>query len=553
MSEPVLATQGLKRSFIQGDVTIEVLRGVNLQVAPGEIVALLGPSGSGKSTLLQAVGLLEGGFEGSIRLRGEEAADLDDEGRTRLRRELLGFVYQFHHLLPEFNARENVILPQLVLGAEPRAAQERADQLLGALGLSNGSIIVLRSYRAVSSSASRSRAHSPTNRHSFSPTSRRAISTSILRTSSSPSSSTWCAAKAALRWSRPTTSGSRRRWTAWCGCTRASSIEGAGAGGDVHRPMRRLNPTFLVLLAGVVVLLVLIAYFASNRNPNQDKLTGNQVAAAQPQVTRGKRCAGQATYDFIKRELFRRAAQLRGSDQAAYDKLGAYAVVRMENPVVESENSATGAVNCSGSLSLDLPPGVAVVGGRRTLNSDVDYTVQPAADGSGNVVLLRNADAIIAPLATLARVAQPVAPTTATQTNATTLGAAPDRCACSSAVARSTGCTSSKRRQRKLRLRPRPGRGAKLRCVPTRVWQPSIGTWLRNMARSVSQASPEQRDLLIETAHRFYAYRDRCPKQCCIGDAYVGRMREIRDIMEGRWRPADNAWISERALLLSRT
>jgi lipoprotein-releasing system ATP-binding protein len=136
MSEPVLATRGLKRSFIQGDVTIEVLRGVNLQVAPGEIVALLGPSGSGKSTLLQAVGLLEGGFEGSIRLRGEEAANLDDEGRTRLRRELLGFVYQFHHLLPEFNARENVILPQLVLGAEPRAAQERADQLLGALGLS---------------------------------------------------------------------------------------------------------------------------------------------------------------------------------------------------------------------------------------------------------------------------------------------------------------------------------------------------------------------------------------------------------------------------------
>ena len=136
MRDPILVTGDLKRSFIQGEATIEVLRGVDLTVASGEIVALLGPSGSGKSTLLQAVGLLEGGFEGSIRLRGEEAANLDDEGRTRLRRELLGFVYQFHHLLPEFNARENVILPQLVLGAEPRAAQERADQLLGALGLS---------------------------------------------------------------------------------------------------------------------------------------------------------------------------------------------------------------------------------------------------------------------------------------------------------------------------------------------------------------------------------------------------------------------------------
>jgi lipoprotein-releasing system ATP-binding protein len=136
MSEPILVTDDLKRSFVQGDATIEVLRGVNLTIAPGEIVALLGPSGSGKSTLLQAVGLLEGGFEGSIRLAGEEASRLDDEGRTRLRRELLGFVYQFHHLLPEFNAVENVVLPQLVRGAEPDAARERARQLLGVLGLS---------------------------------------------------------------------------------------------------------------------------------------------------------------------------------------------------------------------------------------------------------------------------------------------------------------------------------------------------------------------------------------------------------------------------------
>jgi lipoprotein-releasing system ATP-binding protein len=134
MSE-VLSVTDLKRSFRQGDVTIHVLRGVDLSIEQGEIVALLGPSGSGKSTLLQAVGLLEGGFEGSIRIRGEEASKLDNDGRTRVRRDALGFVYQFHHLLPDFNAAENVILPQLIHGATPEAARERAESLLSALGL----------------------------------------------------------------------------------------------------------------------------------------------------------------------------------------------------------------------------------------------------------------------------------------------------------------------------------------------------------------------------------------------------------------------------------
>ncbi|WP_156678333.1 ABC transporter ATP-binding protein [Sphingomonas profundi] len=133
----VLAVTGLCRSFRQGETVIEVLRGVDLHVGAGEIVALLGPSGSGKSTMLQAVGLLEGGFEGSIRIAGEEAARLDNDGRTRVRRDALGFVYQFHHLLPDFSAAENVVLPQLIRGAGRPDAEARAASLLGALGLAH--------------------------------------------------------------------------------------------------------------------------------------------------------------------------------------------------------------------------------------------------------------------------------------------------------------------------------------------------------------------------------------------------------------------------------
>ena len=131
----VLELIDVKRKFVQGDVTIEVLRGVDLRIGKGELVALLGPSGSGKSTMLQAIGLLEGGFSGSIKLDGEEVSAAGVDRQTEIRRQKLGFVYQFHHLLPEFNALDNVAMP-LWIRRMPRAeAAAQAQAMLQAVGL----------------------------------------------------------------------------------------------------------------------------------------------------------------------------------------------------------------------------------------------------------------------------------------------------------------------------------------------------------------------------------------------------------------------------------
>ncbi|MDA1069883.1 MAG: ABC transporter ATP-binding protein [Proteobacteria bacterium] len=135
MSEAALELRGVGRTFVQGDRKLEVLKDVSLALHPGELVALVGPSGSGKSTLLYIAGLLERPDRGEILIEGKPCDLRNDARRTALRGQNLGFVYQFHHLLPEFSALENVVLPQLIAGKSKRQARERARDLLSHLGL----------------------------------------------------------------------------------------------------------------------------------------------------------------------------------------------------------------------------------------------------------------------------------------------------------------------------------------------------------------------------------------------------------------------------------
>ncbi|MFW7268872.1 ABC transporter ATP-binding protein [Gluconacetobacter sp. Hr-1-5] len=132
-----LVLRDVRRTFRSGDERLDVLRGVNLTLRAGEIVALVAPSGTGKSTLLHLAGLLESPDAGEVIVGGQDAGRLGDLDRTAIRRRMIGFVYQAHHLLPEFTARENVVLPQLIAGVRRSDARARADALLGSFGLAH--------------------------------------------------------------------------------------------------------------------------------------------------------------------------------------------------------------------------------------------------------------------------------------------------------------------------------------------------------------------------------------------------------------------------------
>jgi len=133
--EPILALQEIARTFRQADREIQVLSGATVALYPGQAVALVGPSGAGKSTFLHICGLLETPTRGKVLVAGRDCSAMSDAERTRVRRATMGFVYQFHLLLPEFSALENVVMPQMIQGRSRKAAEVRAAEILSALGL----------------------------------------------------------------------------------------------------------------------------------------------------------------------------------------------------------------------------------------------------------------------------------------------------------------------------------------------------------------------------------------------------------------------------------
>jgi uncharacterized protein YecT (DUF1311 family) len=306
-----------------------------------------------------------------------------------------------------------------------------------------------------------------------------------------------------------------------------------GGAKSVGETVRRLTPTAIAAIAlAVLVLLIVGAILLRSGGAEDDRLTN---AATSVREDPEKRCSSQATYDLIKRDLFRRAAALRGSDQATFDKLVSYSSLRVEAPLMQDQNEDVGSVTCNATVTLDLPPGVAVVGGRRSLSADVLYTVQPAADGSGNVLTLANADGIITPLATLAKIEQP-AEDTLSEVNAVepVPGEIPPTPADPLAPAPAPGEANS--------TNPSFDCGKARSSGEIAVCSdPRLAALDRRMASqfrsALSDASAQQRAILNQTRDSFLRYRDQCPDNSCVAQTYQGRMREIRDIMRGTWQP----------------
>ena len=326
--------------------------------------------------------------------------------------------------------------------------------------------------------------------------------------------------------------------------------------------MRRINPWLIAAFAalGLLAVAVVLANRGSTgaSEPTKIELASARKAAAE------KRCASARTYEAMRLELFRSAADTRGSDQAAFDRISAASAVRMERPLLTSYDIELGTTRCSGRLSLDLPPGLAVVGGRRTLSADIDYVIQPAADGSGDVVMLEGDAPIIVPLATLARVSddirlasndispavapgEPMERTPPLSEVAPRTNPAPASPATSSSAVRTAEKRPAPVRRAEARTAapPAPVQGARARpsfnCRYAKTGgekaicrSAPLASLDRQMAsqyyRAIASSDARRRQRLAATRNEFLRRRDRCGSEACIAASYEERMREIAEV-----------------------
>lgn len=296
----------------------------------------------------------------------------------------------------------------------------------------------------------------------------------------------------------------------------------------VAQPVQKLNPHYVALgILGALILAGLIFIFTGGGPTSEDKLGDEQATANVDIEDPEARCADSSYYDRIKAEIFSRASAGREADKDAFDRLGKFAVLRAETPIMRGYDQRTDRVSCSAYVSVDLPPGVAVSGGRRTLSAEVGYALQ------GDRFALTDDGSLVAALATLARDGQPPeAGLEDSLANADTGLPEADFGAPDSAATEPRPATVYPGRP-SFDCDDAGTRGEVAVCQSSALsaLDVSMATQYR---RAVAGASPQQRAMLAQTRDRFLAYRDNCPTVGCIRDAYVGRMQEIRDIMEGR-------------------
>lgn len=332
--------------------------------------------------------------------------------------------------------------------------------------------------------------------------------------------------------------------------------------------MQRSSTTAVALITAVLAIL-LVAYVFLGGSP-----THSQSAP---------HCNSREALDQVKSELFRRAAEVRGTAEPAFGKVANYAVVRTQSRIVRRHHRGSSKVSCSGSIVLELPPGVAVAGGRRSLASNLNYDLEPQARGAGRLLTLSKADAIVMPLASISNVGN--------QTDLPLPAAQPEPVQADAASGPSAAPqpldTASRPRlppppmANPPRARPRPAAPARTsaaqpplakpvpapaaasparRAAPATVatarpsfncryarsrsemavcGSPGLASLDRQMSSqfygAMAAARPGQRAMLQRTRNGFLRYRDSCGSEACVANAYRARMREISDIMSGSW------------------